>query len=267
MATVSPHPTRTARALVAVAAALTTATATTACGAEPASGEGGVTGELVVFAAASLTESFTEIGEDFEAANPGVRVTLNFAGSSTLAQQINEGAPADVFASADPANLTRVTEAGNGDGEPTTFARNQLVIAVPTGNPHGIAGLTDLVGGDLKVALCAEQVPCGAAARTALAAAGVALTPVTLERDVRATLAKLTLGEVDAALVYRTDVAVGGSEVEGVEFPESASAVNDYPIIVLRDAPNRPAARAFVTHVLADEGQAVLAKAGFEPVA
>jgi molybdate transport system substrate-binding protein len=224
----------------------------------------GVGGELVVFAAASLTEAFTEIGEDFEAANPGVTVSFSFAGSSTLAQQINQGAPADLFAAANPQTMATVADAGNGDGEPATFARNQLVIAVPAGNPAGITGLADLARPDLAVALCAEQVPCGTAARTALDAAGVAVTPVTLERDVRAALSKVTLGEVDAALVYRTDVAAVGSEVEGVEFPESASAVNDYPLVVLRDAPNPATARAFVLHVLSDQGRAVLSRAGFQ---
>jgi len=253
-------------ALLALAAVLTAA-ATTACAADSAAGGDSVGGELVVFAASSLTESFNQIGEDFEAAHPGVTVTINFAGSSTLAQQINEGAPADVFASAHPANMSLVTDAGNGTGTPTAFAQNSLVIAVPEGNPAGISDLADLTDPDLKVALCAEQVPCGAASQAALAVAGVALTPVTFEQDVRATLTKITLGEVDAALVYRTDVAVAESDVDGIEFPESAGAVNDYPIIVLREAPNRATAEAFVAHVLAEAGQAVLAEAGFAPPA
>ena len=252
-------------ALLALAAVLTAAA--TACAADSAAGGDSVGGELVVFAASSLTESFNQIGEDFEAAHPGVTVTINFAGSSTLAQQINEGAPADVFASAHPANMSLVTDAGNGTGTPTAFAQNSLVIAVPEGNPAGISDLADLTDPDLKVALCAEQVPCGAASQAALAVAGVALTPVTFEQDVRATLTKITLGEVDAALVYRTDVAVTESDVDGIEFPESAGAVNDYPIIVLREAPNRATAEAFVAHVLAEAGQAVLAEAGFAPPA
>lgn len=232
---------------------------------EPASGagDGALAGDLTVFAAASLTEAFTEIGDAFEAANPDVTVTFNFAGSATLAQQINQGAPADVFASANPANMQIVADAGNAAGTPTTFARNELVVAVAAGNPLGVTGLADLADPAIKVALCAEQVPCGAAAQTALATAGVQLTPVTLEQDVRATLAKLVLGEVDAALVYRPDLVAGGSDVEGVDFPESASAINDYPIVVLREAPNQPAAEAFVAYVRSPEGQAVLAEAGF----
>jgi molybdate transport system substrate-binding protein len=225
-----------------------------------ASGSGAVTGNITVFAAASLTESFTQIGKDFEAANPGTKVTFNFAGSSALATQINQGAPADVFASASPANMRTVS----GAETPTTFVRNQLVIAVPKGNPKGIARLADLTKPGLKVALCAEQVPCGAAAKKALAAADVKLTPVTQEQDVKAALSKVKLGEVDAALVYRTDTKAATAHVDGVEFPESAGAINDYPIVVLKDAPNRAGARAFVAYVLSSKAAAVLGQAGFQ---
>ncbi|MEE6258905.1 molybdate ABC transporter substrate-binding protein [Plantactinospora sonchi] len=232
----------------------------------PAPGGSGstVTGPVTVFAAASLTETFTQLGKDFEAASPGVRVTFSFAGSSALATQINQGAPADVFASAAPANMRTVTDAGNGDGTPATLVRNQLVIAVPKGNPAGVTGLADLTRPDVKAALCAEQVPCGAAAKQALDTAGVKLTPVTLEQDVKAALAKVKLGEVDAALVYRTDARAAAADVDGIEFPESAGAVNDYPIVVLKDAPNRPAARAFVAYVLSDTARGVLTAAGFQ---
>jgi molybdate transport system substrate-binding protein len=223
-----------------------------------------VTGTVTVFAAASLTESFTKIGKDFEAANPGATVKFSFAGSSTLANQINQGAPADVFASAAPANMKTVTDAGNGDSTATTFVRNQLVIAVPKGNPKAISGLADLTKPGVKVALCAEQVPCGAAAKKALAAANVQLTPVTLEQDVKAALSKVKLGEVDAALVYRTDAKASTSDVDGVQFPESAGAINDYPIIVLKAAPNKAGAQAFVAYVRSDKGKAVLTAAGFQ---
>lgn len=235
-------------------------------GSAPATGtsSAGVTGAVTVFAAASLTESFTQLGKDFEAANPGTKVTFNFAGSSALATQINQGAPADVFASAAPANMKTVTDAGNGAGTATTFVRNQLVIAVPKGNPKGIKGLADLKADGLKVALCAEQVPCGAAAKKALTTAGVTITPVTLEQDVKAALSKVKLGEVDAALVYRTDAKSAASDVDGVEFPESASAVNDYPIVVLKNAPNKAAAQSFVAYVLSDKGRTVLTQAGFQ---
>jgi molybdate transport system substrate-binding protein len=160
--------------------------------------------------------------------------------------------------------MKTVTDAGNGDGSPTTFVKNQLVIAVPKGNPKGIAGLADLTKPGVKVALCAEQVPCGAAAKKALTAAAVKLTPVTLEQDVKSALSKVKLGEVDAALVYRTDAKAAASSVDGVEFPESAGAINEYPIIVLKNAGNKPAARAFVAYVLSDKGKTVLTQAGFQ---
>ncbi|MCX5065331.1 molybdate ABC transporter substrate-binding protein [Micromonospora lupini] len=235
-------------------------------GDDPATGgdDDQVTGTVTVFAAASLTESFTRIADDFEAAHPGTTVTLNLAGSSALANQINQGAPADVFASAAPKNMATVTEAGNAEGTAEVFARNQLVIAVPSGNPGGVTGLADLARPGVKVALCADQVPCGAAARTALTAAGVALTPVTLEQDVKGALAKVKLGEVDAALVYRTDARAASADVTGVEFPESARAINDYPIVALKDAPNPAGARAFVAYVRSAPAQAVLAGAGFQ---
>jgi molybdate transport system substrate-binding protein len=261
--------TRWVRTALAGLAALTVA-AVVGCGGDtgsspgPASSSAGVTGTVTVFAAASLTESFTRIGKDFEAANPGTKVTLNFAASSALATQVNQGAPADVFASAAPANMKTVTDAGNGDGTPTTFVKNQLVIAVPKGNPKGITALADLTRPGLKVALCAEQVPCGAAAKKALAAGNVSVRPVTLEQDVKAALSKVKLGEVDAALVYRTDAKAATANVDGIEFPESASAINEYPIVVLKNAPNKAGAQAFVSWVLSDKGKAVLTQAGFQ---
>ena len=236
----------------------------TAAGPAPGTSGTRVTGAVTVFAAASLTGAFTQIGKDFQTANPGTTVTFNFAGSSALATQIDQGAPADVFAPAAPANMKTVTDAGNGDGTPTTFVKNQLVIAVPKGNPRNITGLADLVKPGVKVALCAAAVPCGAAAVTALAAAKVRLTPVTLEQDVKSALSKVKLGEVDAALVYRTDVRAAASDVDGVEFPESAGAINEYPIVVLKGSRNRTAAQAFVAYVLSDKGRAVLTAAGFQ---
>ncbi|MGH3763442.1 molybdate ABC transporter substrate-binding protein [Actinophytocola sp.] len=242
-------------------------TALAACGtADPPAGsaEGGVSGEVTVFAAASLTETFTELGKRFEKAHPGTTVTVNFGASSALAKQITEGAPADVFASASPANMAQVTDAGAAAGDPTTFARNRLVIAVPAGNPGGVTGLDDFADPGRKIALCAEQVPCGAAARKALDAAGVSAEPDTFEQDVKAALTKVSLGEVDAALVYTTDVRAAGDDVEGIEFPEAGQAINDYPIVVCKDAPNAGAATAFVDLVRSARGRAVLSAAGFE---
>jgi len=215
---------------------------------------------VTVLAAASLTESFTRIGKDFEAANQGVKVTFSFGGSSGLARQIVSGAPADVFAAASPATMTTVTEAGDAAGAPAVFTRNQLVIAVPKGDPEGLTSLAALAKPGVKVALCAEQVPCGAAAKKA----GVTVRPVTQEQDVKAALSKVKLGEVDAALVYRTDVRAAAADVDGVEFPESAKAINDYPIVALKDARNAAGAAAFVAYVRSEPAQKVLADAGFQ---
>ncbi|MBX6749346.1 MAG: molybdate ABC transporter substrate-binding protein [Micromonosporaceae bacterium] len=254
------------RRLAAAVATAAVAAALTGCSSpatpEP-SGSTAVGGTITVFAAASLTDVFEDIAEDFEAAHPGARLEFNFAGSSALATQINEGAPADVFASASPATMKTVADAGNTDGEPVVFVRNQLVIAVEAGNPKGITGLADLTKPGITVALCAEQVPCGAAAKTAIEASGLTITPVSYEENVRAALSKVSLGEVDAALVYRTDAAVGDA-VEAVDFPESAKAINDYLIAVLKDAPNKAAAEAFVAWVLSADGTAVLTRYGFQ---
>lgn len=247
------------RTLLAVAAALVVA----GCGTPGAGAGGGASGEITVFAAASLTESFTKLGKDYEAAHPGAKVKFGFAGSSALAQQLNQGAPADVFASAAPANMKQVTDTGIVKAEPTTFAKNTLQIVVPKGNPGGVTGLADFAKADLKIALCAEQVPCGSAAKKVFEAAGVTPRPDTLEQDVKAALAKVALGEVDAALVYRTDVKAAGEEVEGKDFPEAAEAVNAYVIAPVAKASNSVGAKAFLDYVVSAEGWAVLAEAGF----
>lgn len=227
-------------------------------------GSGGeLSGTVTVFAAASLEGSFTELGERFEEAHPGTEVAFSFGGSDTLAASIASGAPADVFASASTATMEIVTDADAADGTPAVFVRNQLQIATLPGNPHGIAGLRDLADPGLQVVLCDEEVPCGAAARRVLDAAGVELTPVSYEQDVKSALTKVELQEADAALVYRTDVRAAGDAVAGVAFPESAEAVNDYPIVPLRDAPNADAAQAFIELVTSAEGQRVLGSAGF----
>jgi molybdate transport system substrate-binding protein len=233
------------------------------CGTAQPGASTGVAGEITVFAAASLTESFTKLGAEFEAAHPGTKVSFNFAGSSALAQQINQGAPADVFASAAPANMKQVTDTGAITATPVTFVRNTLQIAVPKGNPGKITGLADFAAADLKIALCAEQVPCGAAAKKVFEAARIAPAPDTLEQDVKAVLTKVSLGEADAALVYRTDVRAAGARVEGKDFAEASNAVNDYPVAPLAKAPNAAAAKAFVDYVLSEKGREVLSAAGF----
>lgn len=227
------------------------------------SSPGDLRGTVAVFAAASLKESFTTLGRAFEAAHPGTKVTFNFGGSDALAAGITSGAPADVFAAASPKTMRIVTDAKEAAGAPATFARNRLEIAVVPGNPKGVATLEDLGKPGTKVALCAEEVPCGAAARKALDAAGVKLTPVSYEQDVKSALTKVELKEVDASVVYRTDVKAAAGKVEGVEFPESARAVNDYPIVLLEDAPNAEAAKAFVALVRSGQGRKALGEAGF----
>jgi molybdate transport system substrate-binding protein len=222
-----------------------------------------ISGSITVFAASSLKESFTELGKQFETAYPGTKVTFDFAGSDTLAASITSGAPADVFAAASPTTMKTVTDAGDGQGTPSTFVRNRLEIATLPGNPDHIATLKDLTRSGLKVALCAKTVPCGSAAQKALTASKLSLTPVSYEQDVKSALTKVELKEVDAAVVYQTDVKAAAGKVDGVQFPESAGAVNAYPIVALKDAPNKTAAQAFIALVKSAEGQKVLTGAGF----
>ena len=218
---------------------------------------------LTVFAAASLKATFTQLGQDFDAANPGVTVAFSFAGSSDLASQLVEGAPADVFASADEGTMTAVTDAGLAAGQPVDVATNTLEIATPAGNPAGVTSFADLAAPGLQVVVCAPQVPCGAAARKVEDATGVEIIPVSEEGSVTDVLGKVTSGEADAGLVYVTDVAAAGDQVTGVEFPESAQAVNTYPVVALQDASDADLASAFVTWVSGPEGRTVLAAAGF----
>ncbi|MEV5430729.1 molybdate ABC transporter substrate-binding protein [Streptomyces sp. NPDC052701] len=264
---------RTRRALrtTGVAAGLLALSACSSSGPGPdpaasgssAASSGKISGTVTVFAAASLKESFTALGERFEEEHPGTGVVFNFGGSDTLAAGITAGAPADVFAAASARTMRTVTDREGATGVPAVFARNRLEIATLPGNPDRITSLKDLAGSGLKVVLCDKEVPCGAAARKALDAAGVKLAPVSYEQDVRSALTKVELKEADAALVYGTDVRAAGDKVEGVEFPESAEALNDYPIARLRSAPNPAAAEAFIALVRSAEGQRTLARAGF----
>ncbi|MET0812354.1 MAG: molybdate ABC transporter substrate-binding protein [Microbacterium sp.] len=221
-----------------------------------------LTGELTIYAAASLGTAFDELAEQFEAQHPSLEVLpIVYDGSSTLATQLIEGAPADVFASADEKNMQKVVDAGLAD-DPQLFASNTLVIAVPVGNPGGVTGLESLSDPALTVVLCAPEVPCGAASQTLLSNEGVAVTPASLEQNVTAVLTKVSAGEADAGLVYVTDVQ-GDTEVESVDAEGAADVVNRYPVTMLTDAANPDAAAAFVDFVLSDKGQAVLAKLGF----
>ncbi|MGW7424254.1 molybdate ABC transporter substrate-binding protein [Streptomyces sp. NPDC054813] len=222
-----------------------------------------LSGSITVFAAASLKESFTVLKADFEKAHPGTKVNFSFGGSDTLAAQITSGAPADVFAAASPKTMAIVTDKKDTATTPATFVRNQLEIATLPGNPDKVASLKDLTKSSLKVVLCDKTVPCGAAAQKALDASKLKLTPVSYEEDVKSALNKVVLKEADAAVVYKTDVKAAGDKVEGVEFPESADAINDYPITLLKNAPNPTVAKAFIALVQSAEGQQVLNQAGF----
>ncbi|MGN9761700.1 molybdate ABC transporter substrate-binding protein [Streptomyces sp. SD31] len=255
---------RTLQVAGAGAAALLALSACTSSGdSSSASASGKLSGTVTVFAAASLKESFTTLGKEFEKAHPGTKVTFSFGGSDALAASITGGAPADVFASASPKTMKIVTDAGDASGTPATFVRNQLEIATLPGNPDKVTSLKDLTNPDLKVVLCDKAVPCGTAAQKALDASKQKLTPVSYEEDVKAALNKVVLKEADAAVVYKTDVKAAGDRVEGVDFPESADAINDYPITLLKDAPNAGAAKAFIALVRSAEGQKVLNAAGF----
>ncbi|MGQ0849995.1 MAG: molybdate ABC transporter substrate-binding protein [Actinomycetota bacterium] len=219
-------------------------------------------GELLVSAAASLTDAFAEVEAAFEVANPGVDVVLNLGSSSSLREQILEGAPVDVFASANTSNMDHVIEAGEASRS-EIFVRNLLQIAVPAGNPGGITGLKDFASENLLIGLCAEDVPCGDFGRKALEKAGVVPAIDTNEPDVRALLTKIEAGELDAGITYVTDVMSAGGAVEGVDIPGEFNVVAEYPIAALRNAPHAPAAAAFVAFLLSTEGQAILRSYGF----
>lgn len=223
----------------------------------------GLDGELLVSAAASLTDAFAEVALAFEAAHPGVDVILNLGGSSSLREQILAGAPADVFASANMSNMSKVVTAGEVVGEPQVFAKNLLQIAVPSGNPAGITGLGDFGRDELLIGLCAAEVPCGDFARTALDRAGVVPAIDTNEPDVRALLTKIELGELDGGITYVTDVTSTGGRVSGIDIPESENVDAEYPIAVLNAAPNPDAAAAFVEFVLSEDGREILGRYGF----
>jgi molybdate transport system substrate-binding protein len=249
--------TRLAAALAAVALLLA------GCGDDrPAGGASADPGRLTVFAAASLTAAFTELGERYTAANGGAEVTFNFAGSQALATQIRQGAPADVFAPADLANMEKVEDLV---GTPRNFAGNRLQIVVERGNPRGVRGLDDLASGDLKVVLAAEEVPAGRYAGEALDRAGVSVRPVSREDNVKAVVTKVSLGEADAGIVYVTDVAAGGDKVEGVDIPAGQNVTATYPIATVTASRVQDRAQAFLDLVLSAEGRQVLARHGFLP--
>ncbi|MBL7489610.1 molybdate ABC transporter substrate-binding protein [Frankia sp. AgB1.9] len=233
-----------------------------AAGTPSASSTPALSGTITVLAASSLTGTFTDLGKSFEAAHPGVTVKFSFGASSTLATQINSGAPADVFASASTKNMTQVTDQHNA-ANPTTFATNEAEIAVPPSNPQHIATIEDLAKPGVKVALCQAAVPCGVVAHSAFDKAKITVKPVTEGPDVKSVLTTVELGEVDAGVVYKTDVLAAGSKVLGVEIPENENASTAYPIAALTASKNKAVADAFVAYVLSATGRTVLTKAGF----
>jgi len=223
-------------------------------------------GAVTVFAAASLTDAFIEIGDAFMTANPDAEVTFNFAASSELVTQINEGgAPADVFASADQNNMTKLTDAGNNRSDPVVFATNVLELIVEPGNPQGITGVADLANDDLITVVCAPEVPCGNYAQQIFDAEGVTVNPDSLEENVRAVVTKVTAGEADAGIVYKTDVTAAGDQADGVEISPDINVIAEYPIAVTEAASDPEAAQAFIDFILGEQGQQFLNSYGFLP--
>ncbi len=250
-------------AALALSACSSAGPSSTSPGTSPAtSGSAAAQGALTVFAASSLKEAFTAIGKAFEAANRGVSVTFNFGPSSTLATQIGAGAPADVFASASGKTMDTVAAAGLAPSR-SNFATNSLEIATPPASSVAISSLADLAKPGVKVAVCQQAVPCGAGAQTLFTKNSVQIKPVTEEVDVKSVLAKVELGEVDAGIVYVTDVQAAGAKVVGVVIPADHNVTNKYPIAAIKGSANAATAQAFVAFVLSPAGQAALASAGF----
>lgn len=258
-----------AAAVVVVVAGCTSSKDASTSSSTPAGGAGSptsaaaVSGTVTVLAAASLKEAFTTLAKQFENAHPGTHVKLSFGASSDLAEQINQGAPAGVFASASPKNMQQVVSAGGASGS-TNFAKNVMEVAVPPSNPAHVTSVTDLGKSSVKVALCEPQVPCGAVAAEVFKNANITVKPVTLEPDVKSTLSKVELNEVDAGVVYVTDVRAAGTKVKGVVIPDNLNASTEYPIAALTKAPNASGAQAFVSLVLSPAGQSVLTADGFQ---
>jgi molybdate transport system substrate-binding protein len=255
------------RRLTVIAAALA-AVAAAGCSSSGSGSSSGATaspsgGTITVFAAASLTESFTQLGKQFEAAHPGDTVKFSFGPSSGLATQITSGAPTDVFASAAPANMDQVVSAGDASN-PQNFAKNVMEVATPPNNPGNVSSVNDLAKNSVKVALCQPQVPCGVVAAEVFKNAGIAVKPVTLQPDVKSVLTQVETGNVDAGMVYVTDVQAAGSKVKGVTIPASDNASTLYPIATINSSKHKSEAQAFLNYVLSPAGQQVLAAAGFE---
>ena len=237
------------------------------CGGTATAASSKPTGTVVVFAAASLSGAFDKIGTQFEKANPGVSMKFNYAGSSSLATQIKQGAPADVFASADTQSMNTVTSGGGADGSPQTFAKNRMEIIVAPGNPKHITSVADLAKSGVQVVTCASAVPCGIYAQQIFKKAGITVKPVSEETSVSSVVTKVTLGQADAGIVYVTDVKANGSKTTGVAIPANENQITSYPIAEIKGAPNPTASAAFISYVLGGAGQQVLKSFGFMPPA
>ncbi|HVQ87743.1 MAG TPA: molybdate ABC transporter substrate-binding protein [Actinomycetes bacterium] len=218
---------------------------------------------LTVLAASSLTGSFTDLASQFEDAHPGSSVALSFGSSSTLATQVIDGAPADVLATASPGSMQPVVDEGLTEGRPQLLAENSVAIAMPPDNPAGLKQLDDLANADVKVAVCVETAPCGSVANDLFDLAKIDVTPVTQEVDVKSVLAKVTTGEVDAGVVYVTDVQAAGDQVAELPVPKQYTVTTDYLVASLKDAAEPDLASEFTDFVLSPQGQQVLADAGF----
>jgi len=238
-------------------------TAAAALGGAGASGGDQESGTLTVLAAASLTETFTELAKDFEADHPGVTVKLSFDSSATLAEQVNQGAPADVLATADEKSMQTVTDADNVVGEPQVFATNHLVLAVPKDNPAKITQFSDIDDSAVDYVVCVDSAPCGKLAKTVLGDTDVTNKPASEEVDVKAVLSKVELGEADAGLVYATDGNAAGDKVQVVDIPTANENLNTYPIAALAGAKKPDLAQQWVDLVTGSQGQQVLQDAGF----
>src|SRR6266566_4096162 len=262
--------TAVALAAVAVAGCSSSSSSSTASGSSSSSSpsastssSAAQTGTITVLAASSLKGTFTQLGKQFEAAHPGDTVKFSFGASSALATQINSGAPADVFASASPKNMDQVVTPGNASN-PQDFAKNIMEIAVPPSNPAKVTSVNDLAKSSVKVALCQPLVPCGVVAAEVFKNAKITVKPVTLQPDVKSVLTQVELGNVDAGVVYVTDVHAARAKVKGVPIPASVDASTEYPIAPISKSGNSALAQAFVAYVLSSAGQQVLTAAGFE---
>ena len=259
---------RTGTVILAVAAATAAAAGCSATTSSTTSGvslksDTSVSGTITVFAAASLQGAFTTIGKQFEAAHPGTTVKFNFGASSSLATEITSGSPADVFASAAPQNMDTVVKAGDASS-PVTFAKNVMEVAVPPSNPAHVTSVSDLSKSSVKTALCQPQVPCGFTAAKVFSNAKISVKPVTLQPDVKSVLTQVELDNVDAGMVYVTDVKAAGTKVKGIKIPASENATTDYPIATITSSKNKDTAQAFASYVASPAGEKVLAADGFE---